>query len=77
MTKLLETAIQAVRKLSAHEQDHAAELLLHLTQTPSATDIYEVTADERAALEESVAQMATGQYASEEKVAALWKKCGL
>lgn len=77
MTKLLESAIEAVRALPPHEQDHAAELLIHLTRSVGRTDIYLVTSEERAALEESLAQMARGEYASEEQVDALWKKCGL
>ena len=77
MTKLLEKAIAAVRALPEQEQDQAAEMLMHLAGAAASADVYQVTAQERAALEEGLAQVRRGEVASEAEVAALWKKCGL
>jgi len=75
MTKLLENGIDAVRDLPADQQNLAGELLLALAEqskrpprlTPAQAD------DVRLA----IAEADRGDFASDEEMAALWKKCGL
>ena len=40
------------------------------------TGVYVVSADERAAIEEGLAQAKRGEFASDEEVAAMWKRFG-
>lgn len=75
MTKMLDTAVAKLRQLSPEEQDRVAQFLLHLADT-AAGDDYRFTLGERAAIKEALAQIDRGELASEEEVAALWKKCG-
>ncbi|MEF3365597.1 hypothetical protein V3H18_03520 [Methylocystis sp. 9N] len=75
MTKLLEKAIDKARALSEGEQDIVALLILDAIETgahPAALD--DVTI---AALEDGLAEARRGEFASEEEVAALWKRHGL
>jgi hypothetical protein len=75
MTKLLENGIDAVRDLPADQQNLAGEMLLSLAEqskrrprlTPAQID------DARLAL----AEADRSDFATEEEMAALWKKCGL
>ncbi len=75
MTKLLENGIDAVRDLPADQQNLAGELLRSLAEqskrrprlTPGQID------DVRLA----IAEADRGDFATEEEMAAFWKKCGL
>ncbi len=70
MTKLLEKAIAAVRKLSPERQDELAEVLLS-----ASSDIpLQVTEDERLAIEAGLADANAGRFATGEDVHALFAK---
>jgi predicted transcriptional regulator len=75
MTKLLDEAIAKVRELPDAEQDDTAEMLLWVIEARSgAMSLDEETAK---AIEEGVADARRGDFASEEEVAALWRRQGL
>jgi len=75
MTKLLEKALEAVRTMPPDAQDDAARLLLRLMGDDE--PVVELTPDEAAALDESLAQADRGEFATEEEVRAVWAKYGL
>jgi hypothetical protein len=73
MTKLLEQAIAAVRRLPPERQDEIALSILAF-----ATDeVYVLTLEERAIIDETDAEVARGEFASDEDVRATWAKYGL
>lgn len=77
MTKLLQEVIERVRKWPEDRQDDAARLLLDLeAQQNNAYRLTSAQIEEvikiRGELHEEAAQ-----FASDEDMAALWKKCGL
>ncbi|MFZ1962570.1 MAG: hypothetical protein WAU78_03735 [Roseiarcus sp.] len=75
MTKLLDQAIEKVRKLPEADQDETAEMLLWAVETRGApTPLDEETA---AAIDEGLAQARRGEFASDAEIAALWKRHGL
>jgi hypothetical protein len=74
MTKLLEQGIEAVRALPEERQDTAGKLLLTLAGMSS--DEYELTAEQLADLDAAIAEVDRGEFASDEEVAAMWKKLG-
>jgi predicted transcriptional regulator len=76
MTKLLDEAIEKVRALPDSEQDHAAATLLALAALAEQDGVYKLSAEERAAIDEGLAQADRGEFASDERVAAMWKKLG-
>jgi predicted transcriptional regulator len=70
MTKLLEQAIAAVRKLPPERQDEIAEILFSLS-----SDVpLQVTEGERIAIETGLADADAGRFASEEDVSALFAR---
>jgi hypothetical protein len=71
MTKLLEQALEAVRVLSANEQDDIARVILQLAGKEDAAPV-ELSPDERKAVEKSKAAAARGEFASDEQVRAVW-----
>jgi predicted transcriptional regulator len=75
MTRLLEKAIDKVRDLPAAEQDAMAMLILDAID--AGARLAPLDAETIAALEEGLAQAQRGEFASEEEVAALWKRHGL
>jgi predicted transcriptional regulator len=75
MTKLLEQAISKVRELSAEKQDQLALLLLSMADDDE--DVGELDEETRAAIQEGLEQARRGEFASDEEVAALWKRHGL
>ena len=74
MTKLFEKGIEAVKALPPERQDMAGALLLDIAKISSGE--YVLTAEQLADLELSIAQADRGEFASEEEVAAMWKKFG-
>jgi hypothetical protein len=76
MTKLLEQALEAVRVLSANEQDDIARVMLQLAGQEDSPPV-ELSPDERRAIENSKAAAARGEFASDEQVRAVWAKHGL
>ncbi|HET9618239.1 MAG TPA: hypothetical protein VFP74_13805 [Pseudolabrys sp.] len=75
MTKLLEQAIEAARRLSDVEQDDLARTIIALTGAE--TTPVPLTPDERAAVGRSKAAAARGEFASDAEVRAVWAKHGL
>jgi hypothetical protein len=76
MTKLLDQAIEAARRLSPDAQDDIARLVLQLAgsdEPPPAA----LLPEERAAIAASKAAAARGEFATEEQVRAVWSKHGL
>lgn len=73
MTKLLEQAIEAARLLPPEEQDELAAVLLQLMGGEDG-EIYQLSPEEEAALAESLAQAARGEYATDEEVEAVFAK---
>jgi len=76
MTKLLEKALEAVRQLSADEQDEIARTILALVGRDDGEPV-PLTPEERAAIARSKAAAARGEFATEEEVRAVWAKHSL
>jgi hypothetical protein len=77
MTKLLEHALETVRRLPADEQDEIARAILALAGGTVDGEPVPLTADEQAAIAQSKAAAARGEFASDEQVRAVWAKHGL
>jgi len=75
MTKVLEDAIEKVRRLPEDRQAYVAEVLEQIAAAGS--DVFVVPESHRAAVLEGLAEADRGEFASDEEVTALWKKCGL
>jgi hypothetical protein len=75
MTKLLERAIEQMRKLPVQDQDALANALPSLTVEP--TTVILLDDDTRAAVEEGLAQARRGDFVSDEEVAKADKRRGL
>lgn len=75
MTKLLEDAIAAVRRLPPDRQDEIARALLDFADDGGG--VYVLTPEERAAIEESKDAAGRGAFATDEEVRAIWAKHGL
>ncbi len=71
MTKLLDEAVIAVRRLPPETQDDLGRFLLALA------DDAPLSPDEIAALDEAEAEIARGERASPESVRAFWRSHGL
>lgn len=74
MTKLLEKGIEAVRTLSADRQDLAGALLLDLAKRDAS---YKLTPQQIEDAELALAEARQGDFATDEPMAAVWKKFGL
>jgi hypothetical protein len=73
MTKLVEQAVAAIRKLPSETQDDLARFLLAVaTNSPEP-----LTTDEAAALAEADAEIGRGERAAPEAVQAFWRTHGL
>jgi len=75
MTKVLEDAIEKVRQLPEDRQAYVAEVLEQIAAAGS--DVFIVPEGHRAAVLEGLGQAERGEFATDEEMAALWKKCGL
>jgi len=75
MTKLLETGIDAIRNLPADEQNLAGELLLSLAEQSRRRP--RLTPEQVDDIQLALAEADRGDFATDEEMAALWKKCGL
>ena len=75
MTKLLDIAIEKVRKLPEADQDDTAEMLLWTIEARGGS----IPLDEQtaSAIDEGLADAMRGDFASEAEIAALWKRHGL
>ncbi len=76
MTKLLDQAIEAARRLSPGEQDDIARAIMQLAGADQAAPV-PLTPDERSAVAKSKAAAARGEFATDEQVRAIWAKRGL
>ena len=75
MTKLLQDAVEQVKRLPEERQNELAEMLI--TAAESDLHPYKLNAEEREAVEEAQGQVARGEFASDADMAALWKRFGL
>ena len=76
MTKLLDHAVTAARKLPPEAQDEVARLVLRLIGADDEPPV-PLTPEEQAAIAASKAAAARGEFASDEQVRAVWAKHGL
>jgi len=75
MTKVLDDAIEKVRRLPEDRQAYVAEVLEQIAAAGS--DPFVVPEDHRAAILEGLQQAERGEFVSDDEMAALWKACGL
>ncbi len=76
MTKLLDEAVTAVRRLPPEMQDEIARAMLALAGEER-DEVYILTPEELAAIQESDAEVVRGEFATDEEVRAVWAKFGL
>ena len=77
MTKLLEAAIAEARKLPESEQDALAETVFaHLASSEVNYRLMDDQVEEVRRRQQSLRD-GTSRFATDEEMAALWKKCGL
>jgi hypothetical protein len=76
MTKLLDEAVEAVRRLPSDEQDDIARAIMQLAGTDLAAPIV-LSLEERKAIARSKAAASRGEFATDEQVQAVWAKHGL
>ena len=75
MTKLLEQAFEAARGLPPAMQDEMARVIMAMAGNEP--PVIQLTAEEEASLDKSLAQAERGEFASDEQVRAIWAKHGL
>jgi len=75
MTRLLEQAVAAVRILPDDVQDDLARMLLQFAGVEQ--PLYELSPEEAADIDASLAEAARGEFATDDEVRALWAKHGL
>jgi predicted transcriptional regulator len=75
MMKVLEDAIEKVRRLPEDRQAYVAELLEQIAAAGSG--LFVVPEEDRAAVLQGREEAARGEFVSDEEMAAFWKKCGL
>ena len=75
MTKLLEQAVETVRGLPPEIQDELAHMLLQLAGEDQ--PLLQLSAEEAASFDQSLAQAERGEFATDEQVRAIWAKRNL
>ena len=75
MTKVLEDAIEKVRRLPEDRHADVAEILERIAAFGN--DPFVVPESHRAAVLQGLAEAERREYVSHDDMAALWKKCGL
>lgn len=75
MTKLLEQAFEAARSLPPAMQDEMARVIIAMTGEE--LPVVQLTPEEEASFEESLAQAECGEFATDGRVRAIWAKHGL
>jgi hypothetical protein len=75
MTKLLEKGIEAVRDLPDDAQNRVGEMLLAVAEQSHRS--YALTPEQIEDVKLALAEADSGDFASDEEMAAFWKKCGL
>ena len=76
MTKLLDEAFEAVRRLPSRDQDDIARSIMQLSGSDLATPV-SLSPEEREAIARSKAAAGRGEFATDEQVRAVWAKHGL
>ncbi len=76
MTKLLDQALEAARKLPADAQDDIAGVVFRLVGADEEAPV-SLTPEEQTAIAASKAAAARGEFATDEQVRAVWAKHGL
>jgi len=76
MTKLLDQALEAVRRLPPRDQDEIARVIMRLTGSEPPAPI-PLSPEERQAIARSKAAADRGEFATDEQVQAAWRKHGL
>jgi predicted transcriptional regulator len=74
MTKLLEQAIEAARKLTEAEQDELAEMLL--ASLDHSSEPFQLDDDARAAIEEGLAEAERGEFVPDEEMEEFFRRHG-
>jgi len=74
MTKLLDKALEAVRRLPDDSQDEIARAMLALAGSEMDGEPVSLTDEECAAIALSKAAAARGEFATDEQVRAVWAK---
>lgn len=77
MTKLLEEAMTKAQALPPEVQDEIAHLVLIYAGEEDSRPVIQLTREEDADLAEADAEVARGEFASDEEVAAIFAKYGL
>jgi predicted transcriptional regulator len=75
MTKLLEKAFQNASVLSEEEQDELATFMLDYVESHTSESM--LTPEQIAEVELSMQEAREGKFATQEEMAALWKRFGL
>jgi hypothetical protein len=76
MTKLLDEALEAVRRLPSHDQDDIARAIIQLAGSDLAAPV-PLSPEEREAIARSKVAASNGEFATDEQVRAVWAKHGL
>src|SRR6266581_4764092 len=76
MTKLLDEAMEAVRRLPSDDQDNIARVMMQLAGSDLQTPVV-LSPEEREAIARSKAAAGRGEFATDEQVRAVWAKHGL
>jgi hypothetical protein len=74
MTRLLEQAVQTVSALPDELQDELASILLRLAGVDQ--PLAQLTAEEDADLDASIAEAERGEFATDDEIRAIWAKYG-
>ncbi len=75
MIKALEIAIEKLKALPEEKQEWAAEVIEEIAAADE--EVFRIPDDHLPGVLEGLEQMRRGEFASEEEMAILWKKCGL
>ena len=75
MTTIVDHAVERLRSLPPAMQDDLARVLLQLTGEEQ--PVYQLTPEEEADLDEADAEIARGEFATDDQVQAVWAKHGL
>ena len=76
MTKLLDEAVEVVRRLPSNDQDDIARAIIQLAGSELAAPVI-LSPEEREAIARSKAAAGRGEFATDEQVRAVWAKHGL
>jgi len=76
MTKLLDEAVEVVRRLPSNDQDDIARAIIQLAGSELAAPVI-ISPEEREAVARSKAPASRGEFATDEQVQAVWVKHGL